>query len=50
MDGQAYGPVPAGDAHGWARQAELLGSGLYRIELTQGTSTASPAAISGRAI
>ncbi len=36
MDGQAYGAAPAGNAHGWTRQAELLGSGLYRIELTQG--------------
>ncbi len=36
MDNKAYVAAPAGNAHGWTQQAKLLGSGLYRIELTQG--------------
>ncbi|MFN5047252.1 hypothetical protein [Roseateles sp.] len=36
VDPKAFGAAPVGNAHGWTHQARLLGSGLYRIELTQG--------------
>ncbi len=36
MDDKAYAAAPAGNAHGWTHQAKLLGSGLYRIEISQG--------------